>query len=334
MAIDYEDLVATADALAPTLKDRVRQIVSVSPEFEGEGEARRGVIVVGVDTGDLSGETRNRIPGVVPALGRDGNPLEGVQIPIVVEPEGPVAAHMYLTTERPCPGGYAMGSLNTRGGTFGGLLWAGDTPYIVSNHHVLLPINAGLAGDVVIQTSLYYGGGPEDSHIGTLKAWIPISFSNSEPNLVDVALAKPLSPHADFVSPAIKVFGVPTGLASATLHSWVYKSASRTQPTRGIVRSTHAHLWVNYGGAYAYFKQQLKYDPIAKAGDSGAFLLDKNIRVVGLHFAGSSAACYGNRIENVIQAFDQNVRTVDRKGCSVTFPATKLSHKPTEKPTE
>lgn len=125
-------------------------------------------------------------------------------------------------------------------------------------------------------------------------------------NVVDCALARPLSPN--LVESRILGIGQPHGTATATLNTQVVKSGRSSGFTTGQIRQIDVTVQVEYEDAgTATFSGQLVATGMSESGDSGAVVLDVNSRVVGLLFAGSNAATMINPIQNVMAALNVTV---------------------------
>lgn len=242
---------------------------------------------------------------------------------------------------RPAVPGTSIGHYLITAGTFGLLVHdvQSGEPLILSNNHVLANISDGndgrcSAGDPVWQPGRYDGGTSSDQ-IGTLLRFVPIYRDTTAPtcpvakaaerlgnrlvrtvnsnyrvffrrkvdrgNLVDAALAKPLSP--DLVSDGILELGRPTGIAEAGIGQEVVKSGRTSGLTRGTVRSLHVTVRVGLGDVgYADFRDQILTTPIAQPGDSGSAVLTKDLKVMGLLSAGSDQATIAGRIQRVFDS--------------------------------
>jgi V8-like Glu-specific endopeptidase len=67
---------------------------------------------------------------------------------------------------------------------------------------------------------------------------------------------------------------------------------------------------------------------MTQAGDSGSFVWDQaSLTVVGLHFAGSNSASYGNKINRVLALLSQAYTVYDAQGKPTQFPKIDVSLK-------
>jgi hypothetical protein len=129
---------------------------------------------------------------------------------------------------------------------------------------------------------------------------------NPEMNLVDAAIARPLSD--DLVEKRILEIGEPQGVAEGTLGLSIQKSGRTTGLTSGEIQQVDATVQVSYGmGQVATFTDQLVAGAMSAGGDSGSAVLDESNRVIGLLFAGSESTTIINRIQNVLEALNVEI---------------------------
>lgn len=264
--------------------------------------------------------------------------LEGIKTD--VQETGVIRALQDRTSKwRPAPGGVSCGHIDITAGTLGCLVSKGDQIYILSNNHVLANSNQAQPGDPILQPGPYDGGTIEDQ-IATLEEFVPINFGtapptcsiasgvaaildwmarlvgsqhrlqafqeNPEMNLVDAAIARPIS--ADLVEKRILEIGEPQGVGEGTLGLKVRKSGRTTGLTSDEITQVDATVQVSYGtGKMATFTDQLMAGAMSSGGDSGSAVLDESDRVIGLLFAGSDSVTIINRIQNVVEALGVNV---------------------------
>lgn len=292
----------------------------------------------GVNTGELSLVvlvTRKSAPEALSAEDMVPAELDGLKTDVV---ESGVLRAFQSPTDRwrpVVPPGVSLGHYHITAGTFGCLVRRGDERFILSNNHVLADLNRGQPGDPILQPGPT-DGGTADDRIATLADYIPLDFGTAPPecpiaasitqllnalagavgsshrveamkqtpgvNLVDAALARPLSP--DTVSGEILHIGVPTGVAEATLGLAVQKTGRTTGYTQGVITQVDATVRIEYGDQSALFSGQLVAGAMSKPGDSGSAVLDMEKRVVGLLFAGSDTTTIINPIAAVLSALD------------------------------
>jgi hypothetical protein len=191
--------------------------------------------------------------------------LEGVKTD--VQETGVIRALQDHTSKwRPAPGGVSCGHTDITAGTLGCLVSRGGQLYILSNNHVLANSNQGQPGDPILQPGPYDGGTIEDQ-IATLEEFVSINFGidiptcsiasgtasvlnwlarllgsrhrlqafqeNPETNLVDAAIARPIS--ANLVEKRILEIGEPQGVGEGTLGLKIRKSGRTTGLTSGEI---------------------------------------------------------------------------------------------------
>ena len=123
------------------------------------------------------------------------------------------------------------------------------------------------------------------------------------PNLVDAAIAKPLT--QSYVDLRAPVYGQTAGIRDLELGQRVQKVGRTTEHTIGIVEGVDAMTRVQYGTGTATFEDQLIIrgegdNEFSAGGDSGSAIVDMDARVGGLLFAGGDGITVANRIANVV----------------------------------
>ncbi|HHV63447.1 MAG TPA: hypothetical protein GXX51_12545 [Firmicutes bacterium] len=215
-------------------------------------------------------------------------------------------------------------------------------PLILSNNHVLANSTDGMdgrakIGDPVLQPGPYDGGIVDRDQVATLERFVPVyratgpstcpiaqlfekvlnyrvaqlrpSYSiklfkaTGKTNLVDAALAKPLSD--DLVIPDILEVGRVAGVKEAELGMYVKKSGRTTGLNDSQVQAMDAVIRVGYSDqTFAQFEGQILTGPMAQGGDSGSLVLDAENYAVGLLFAGSDQVTVCNRIQDVLRLLE------------------------------
>lgn len=239
---------------------------------------------------------------------------------------------------RPAPGGVSIGHYQITAGTLGCVVrdrTTGDR-LILSNNHVLADINAGRAGDPILQPGSYDGGVEGKDMIAVLERFIPLRFKEapstcgianlmqgmvnvfarlirsthrirtyrvnpSAVNQVDAALARPLDDA--MILDEILDIGVVGGITPPRLGMNVRKSGRSSGFTTGQIRVLDASLQVEYDSHIADFEGQIVTGAMSQPGDSGALLVTgEGLLAVGLLFAGSQQATVFNPIQPVLEA--------------------------------
>lgn len=294
--------------------------------------------VGGQRTGDLSivCSVIQKLPSVA-LHWQDCIPQEIEGVPTDVIETGEIRAlQTPMDRWRPAPGGVSIGHPDVTAGTLGCLVLKGGEPFILSNNHVLANSNLGQIGDAILQPGIY-DGGTMDDQIATLEEFVKVLFLFDglpdcgvavgvtsmanwlarglgsrhrlrayqdlplEMNLVDAALARPITP--DLVIPEILGFGpAPVGQVIGTMGLLIKKSGRTTGITHGEILYVDVTAQVMYGNDIALFTDQLQAGSMCSGGDSGSAVLTEDDKIVGLLFAGSEETTLFNRIENVVDA--------------------------------
>lgn len=244
---------------------------------------------------------------------------------------------------RPAPPGVSIGHPKITAGTFGALVKDAHTkePLILSNNHILANASNGrdgraTIGDPIFQPGTYDGGKSEDT-IAHLLRFVPVAteyqqsscpFSRrtasmgnamlsairpnyrfqfikatNAPNLVDCAVAKPISPGV--ITSEILELGLIRGVADVKLGDTLRKSGRTSGLTTGPVTALAATLRIQmHEGVYALFSDQIVATLGSQGGDSGSLVVNENNEAVGLLFAGSDRSTIANRIQNVMSELE------------------------------
>jgi hypothetical protein len=190
-------------------------------------------------------------------------------------------------------------------------------------------------GDPILQPGAADGGVVERDKIAYLERFIPVEMSGRVPaclvtrsvesamnkwlsatrspvrvevvsrsladstNLVDAALARPLSP--TLISPDILELGEIRGYREPSLGLRVRKSGRTTGVTEGEIQVVDVTVNVVYSDdVTATFTDQILTGKMGAGGDSGSVLVDEEMNAVGLLFAGSDKSTIYNRITTVL----------------------------------
>lgn len=250
----------------------------------------------------------DRLPTDVVETGRIK--LLGYSIP---QPQQPPEEQEDLRKEkmRPARPGVSIGHYRTTAGTFGALV-KGHFPggmAILSNNHILANETDGhdgmsSIGDAILQPGPYDNGVSMDI-IARLHAFSPMrpaKKKGSGPvNIVDAALAIPLNP--DLVSGDILGLGNVNRTAGAFPGMVVFKSGRSSGITSGPVVSVGNTVTVDGEKKTYIYENQIGFNAKSSGGDSGALVVDRFGRAVGLLFAGSDNTTYANPIQMVLNYF-------------------------------
>jgi hypothetical protein len=219
--------------------------------------------------------------------------------------------------DRPVPIGVSTGHPDVTAGTIGARVTDGSNVYALSNNHVYANENNANIGDPVLQPGTYDGGMVPDDSIGTLHAFVPISFTDV--NVVDAAIALSSIASLDNATPP-DGYGAPKSTtADASIGMKVLKYGRTTGQTKGRVYAINATIDVSYDSGVARFENQIVITPgtFSAGGDSGSLIVidskrtSNHLKPVGLLFAGSSLYTIANPIGPVLNAFGVTIDGVE-----------------------
>lgn len=203
---------------------------------------------------------------------------------------------------RPANPGVSIGHYKGARGTFGAVVYDKKThnPLILSNNHVLA--NTSLAdkpkakvNDLIVQPAKTDG---KNRALGRLEKYAALN-SYPKANIVDCAVARPII--GDNIEPEILEIGRINGTTKAKIGMKIRKSGRTTGLTTGEIKAVGATIKVNYGdGLFLKFVDQIVASPMSEPGDSGALVVDRNNKAVGLLFAGSNKSTIINPIQPVL----------------------------------
>lgn len=261
------------------LEDRIRLYVEGTPDIFPKHID--GVRVEVVKTGKLKPLALMNVPWFVPQK--------------TVQP-------LRTTRHRPVPGGVSIGHPSITAGTLGVTLNVMGGLHGLSNNHVLAAASSTLhprasIGDHIYQPGVYDGGTEQDT-VGHLAWYMP--FNEGGQNVIDAALVAPAS--EDLFTEEILDIGVMTGVAQTRVGDTVQKSGRTTGLTVSEVLDVNATIKVDYGAFELTFVNQIITNYMADGGDSGSALLNMDLNLVGLLYAGSPYVTVHNHIANVLSA--------------------------------
>jgi hypothetical protein len=171
---------------------------------------------------------------------------------------------------RPVPGGVSIGHPNITAGTLGSWVIKDGKQMMLSNNHVLADTNGANIGDAIIQPGTYDGGTGQDI-VASLFWYKEIKFDGS-PNLVDAALAEPIS--SGLVKDEILNIGTIDYTAEAELGLAVQKFGRTTGHTFDFIRQINVTVQVGYDqNRVGLFENQIIAGPMSAGGDSGSLIV-------------------------------------------------------------
>jgi len=199
---------------------------------------------------------------------------------------------------RPAKGGVSIGHFKITAGTMSCTVEREGVKFVLSNHHVLAPVNEGKEGEPILQPAPYDKGKDPEDRLAVLKEFVPIEADGK--NLVDCALAQPVDPKD--VSDEIVDIGFVKGVETAPTKGMKTRKSGRTTClTEGEIVYPSAVVIVSYGKFRARFEDQIITTKMLEGGDSGSLLLTEDDKAVGLCFAGSESISVANKITHVME---------------------------------
>jgi hypothetical protein len=206
---------------------------------------------------------------------------------------------------RPAPTGVSTSRADEMGaGTSGWYVVDEDGEvYAISNNHVWAKENKGIRGDPLVQPARLDGGDPEKDIVYTLYDFVPINFSQTALNYVDVAVAKIVNYSGVYMA-ILNVGGV-AGKRVPEVGEKVVKHGRTTSLTEGTVTDVSATVAVEYDTGTALFTDVIMIRGLARGGDSGSPVLTQKNEFVGLLFAGSDTdfvVCKYTHIESQLSS--------------------------------
>lgn len=213
----------------------------------------------------------------------------------------PEGLYSHVMFERPILCGASVGHYKLRGaGTLGFVVERGSNKFCISCNHVLALASSvsrmiAKIGDPIIAPGYIDGGRYPDNEIGVLKYFKPLGSSRYS----DSAYFIPLK--SEYVSSEIIDIGKPNGFEEAKEGERVMKSGRTTGVTHGKVYDVHATVKVDYGyDVFVFDEQGIILGSFADRGDSGSAVLNDNLNIVGMVFAGSHSAVAFNKVNYVL----------------------------------
>ncbi|MEM7255416.1 MAG: hypothetical protein AAF493_28790 [Pseudomonadota bacterium] len=238
-------------------------------------------------------------------------------VPSIEKRQPPIS--FFRGRRRPLEAGLSTGVVipGTRhAGTLGFMVEDDRAYYVLSNNHVLADVNESQPGDPVTQPGTLDRRASQQTLIGVLDRYVPISFIRS--NLVDAAVAEIFPDISFWLGWTEAIPGVVKGIREISVDDLgrpVSKAGRTTGVTSGTISSVDIdRLRVNMGTPQqpkiAQFSDQIEIvgddgKLFSTSGDSGSLIVDTTGRAVALLFAGGQDQngidlTFANRIETVL----------------------------------
>ncbi|MPQ43684.1 hypothetical protein [Clostridium tarantellae] len=224
---------------------------------------------------------------------------------------GTVTSSALNTKIRPVQCGYSIGPTNSNiAGTAGCIVQRGSgnnlSYFLLSNNHILTDSQTKPLGTRIVQPAIPDGGTILDA-VATLSSYIPLQSGTRQINTVDCAIARIIS--NSFISNEIAWLGYPKGTSNVILGEKVKKIGRSSGRTTSTVRSISSFLYINLGGRYYLFQDQIIMDKFSLEGDSGSLVLNNSNKAIGLLMATSTYASIANNINSVLRALNVELTT-------------------------
>lgn len=217
--------------------------------------------------------------------------------------------------------GYASGCM---AGTIGFRFTKGGVIFAASNNHVFADENNYPLTDPLVQPGRYDLSCAQSYNFAELTSFVPLDFSQSGSNTVDLAWGKVTNRNLLSRTPLPNEggYGEPNQvpLIYSNLSSYVDQPVKKygrtTKLTTGTIVAI-ASFNISYSSGTAYFADQLVIQgskgPFSRSGDSGSLIVtnDNTENPVGLLFAGSSQITIANPIGPVMTAL--GISSIDGK---------------------
>ncbi|HET9638483.1 MAG TPA: trypsin-like peptidase domain-containing protein [Allosphingosinicella sp.] len=300
------------DQLPPPERALYRRLLDIMADGSILGVAISEKEMASVGTGQL---------GIVfyvreKARSKDIDP-EKLVPPVIVGPQGraiftdvrqvgDLRAHMNIAVS-PVRSGFSVGHPGGRAGTLGAIVRRGGQSFGLSAMHVLANEGTAAVGDPVYYPSPRDRSVSQATRLGPLQPFTPFRTDPNYPNDVDAALVLIDPARLGAIDPLIPGARTPLRVqAPAAGMSVMISGRTSGDQVLGTIKGIRAHVAIDYPGLnYIHFRDQMECDGYARAGDSGALVLNAaNGRVVGLHIAGTAEAAFFTPIQQIMAALN------------------------------
>jgi hypothetical protein len=225
-------------------------------------------------------------------------------------------SHWYRKRQRPLRLGTSIGHFSVTAGTLGCIVKnrSDGTNMILSNNHVLANENDATPGDVILQPGHFDGGRRPGDVAGELARFIRLKSTSK--NMVDCAVAS-IRETVQCDCKKLGDLGNLAGLGPTFLNhgTKVSKVGRATGESKGSVSAFELdNVVITYGMGDIIFDNQIEIEgtgstTFSSGGDSGAVMVDGDLKGVGLLIAGSDqggsngkGVTYANPLKAVLDA--------------------------------
>ncbi|MGL5244124.1 MAG: trypsin-like peptidase domain-containing protein [Sarcina sp.] len=225
-----------------------------------------------------------------------------------------------LFRKRPLTGGYSIGNIKSKSsGTLGGIVFDNrdETPYILSNNHVLSDESRFPLGSYILQPSAGILGAFTFNSVARLSKVVNLNYigdnalkkiSSKNPvqkkysNIMDVALAE-VKPKVSYSKEVFRV-GAINGTSSVKVGDRIQKVGAFSGYTRGTVLSLHFTVVMDMRYGNSIFINQINTTSMSEEGDSGSLVLNENNKVIGLLIGGSDGTSVITPIDVILKVLN------------------------------
>ena len=217
---------------------------------------------------------------------------------------------------RPLQGGYSVSAANSNvAGSLGCIVTKGNVLkkeyFILNSNHIIAGENQFKIGTDIVQPSHIHGGVAPTDSIARLFKFIPIKFKtaiSTPSNYMDCAIAR--LNDKSLASKMLNSIGKIKGVADPILKSTIRKIGAGTGLTQGTIATFGVTLDVKYeDNKSARFLNQFRTNLKTDDGDSGAVIVDKNNKIVGLLLGGGDDSSVFTAIKPILNALEVSIFT-------------------------
>ncbi len=270
--------------------------------------------VIGTASDVIQGEpaivlfvTEKPAPGQLPSV------LDGIRVYYQIG-DVPGILQDRTTRIRPAVGGISCGHPAVTAGTISGIISIGETPYLLSNNHVIANANNANPGDPILQPGRHDGGSAPVDTIASLHSWKEIRPQPARDNLIDVAIATADPGLVEKLimgtTPWEREVRRDLFLAESEVGMQVSKSGRTTAMTTNLIRFIDWSGFVFFGrhlGFVFFIDQIVVQNPFGAPGDSGSMVFTPEGHFIGLLWAGGDIGIVVCKSSHIVDWIEQTV---------------------------
>jgi hypothetical protein len=205
--------------------------------------------------------------------------------------------------QTPISSGFSVGNLSDTG-TLGAVVKKGKKYFLLSNSHVLAKSGRGRPGDTIIYPGKADLNGNKAQKVASLASILPFQRTADFVNHVDAALAEVEDNFTDSLDFAVPKVKSPVKTIEPVRGMKVVLRGRSSGDSEGVIKDVHFSIALPYEGVGQIgFIDQVLCTRYSQGGDSGSLIVEKTSgKVLGMHFAGSSAGSVFNPMSEVMKA--------------------------------